>query len=107
VIAVRVTVLVLIFISPLALGWFGGGDAKWQRLSDIGQTHGAAAVLLSVVALVGVSLSIALQARQARQAQVFAQRDHHLQLLVIAMDRPDLLECWGHHQRIRPMLPGR
>jgi hypothetical protein len=62
--------IVVILVSPLALKWFGGADAEWAWLSDIGETYGAAAVLLSAIALLGVGLSIAIQARQARQAQV-------------------------------------
>jgi hypothetical protein len=91
-----VALIVLVLASPLALKWFGGGDAVWVRLSNIGETYGAAAVLLSAVALLGVGLSVAIQARQARQVQIFAQREHHLHLLMMAMEQPDLFECWGH-----------
>jgi hypothetical protein len=63
----------LVAVSPLALDIFGNSPA-WTQRSEIGQTYGAAAALLSVLALVGISISLILQAREAKIAREYASR---------------------------------
>ena len=58
-------ILSLVLISPLylrQLSQLRGID--WTKLSNVGQTYGAASAILSAVALVGISLSLLVQARQ-------------------------------------------
>src|SRR5947208_2108644 len=63
-IAVVVIVLVLVIFSPLALRQFGSvRGVSWARLSNIGQTYGAASALLTGLALVGVVGSLVFQVR--------------------------------------------
>jgi uncharacterized membrane protein len=54
---IALVAVTLIGISPIALGIFHGATGKWERLSLIGQTYGAASAIISVLALVGISLS--------------------------------------------------
>lgn len=100
--AVRLLVLSLVAISailvaasPLALDLFGGSAGSWTRRGNIGQTYGAAAALLSVLALAGVAASLILQARESKANREQASRVIHTDLLKMAMDDPAYLECWG------------
>jgi hypothetical protein len=84
----------LVAASPLALDLFGR-ERTWAERSEIGQTYGAAAALLSVLALVGISVSLVLQAREAKVARDHASRTTHSELLQMAMQEPAYRECWG------------
>jgi hypothetical protein len=57
----------LIAASPLALGLLDRQSRDWERLSWLGQTYGAASALLAVLALIGVAVSLTMQAREGRQ----------------------------------------
>ena len=85
----------LISLSPLALGVFHGATAQWERLSFIGQTYGAASAIISVLALVGVVLTLGYQARETKRAREETRRQAIADLLKMAMEDPDLDECWG------------
>jgi hypothetical protein len=65
------------------------------RRGDIGQTYGAAAALLSVLALAGVAVSLVLQARESKANREHGSRLIHTDLLKMAMDDSAYLECWG------------
>lgn len=85
----------LIGVSPFGLDLFTGGTGHWERLSFIGQTYGAASALLAVLALIGVSLSLAFQARESRATREQAFRAANTEMLKMAMDDPEYVECWG------------
>ncbi|MEV0403016.1 DUF6082 family protein [Actinoallomurus sp. NPDC050550] len=94
-IALAAVSILLVAISPLVLDLFGGNAGSWARRGNIGQTYGAAAALLSVLALVGVGVSLVLQARESKANREQASRLIHTDLLKMAMDDPAYLECWG------------
>jgi uncharacterized membrane protein len=83
----------LIALSPIALGLYEGATSEWERLSFIGQTYGAASAVLSVLALIGVVVTLRVQARETRLAREEARRAAIGDLLRMAMDDPDLDEC--------------
>lgn len=85
----------LIAASPLGFSLLGGANGYWDRLSSIAQTYAAASALLSVLALIGVASSLVLQARETTLAREEARRRGISDLLKMAMDDPDLSECWG------------
>jgi uncharacterized membrane protein len=99
--SVAITLLVvllfiaLISVSPLALGAFRGATTQWERLSFIGQTYGAASAIVSVLALVGVVLTLGYQARETKRAREETRRQAISDLLKMAMEDPELDECWG------------
>ena len=69
--AILTVLLLLILVSPLFLRTLARAHGiNWSQLSDIGQTYGAASAILSGVALVGVSLSLMVQARQAKAERI-------------------------------------
>lgn len=93
-------VLGLILGSPLLLTHLSGRN--WYRLSQIGQTYGAASAIISALALGGVAISLFLQAGQTRALQIQIVREYQLRLVEIVLDDPGIyLPCW------RPIeLPG-
>ncbi|GAB3958752.1 hypothetical protein GCM10029978_004340 [Actinoallomurus acanthiterrae] len=92
---IAVTAVALIGISPIALGAFHGRTDKWERFSFIGQTYGAASAIVSVLALVGIVLTLSYQARETKLAREETRRQAIGDLLKMAMEDPDLDECWG------------
>ncbi|MEU7885854.1 DUF6082 family protein [Microbispora bryophytorum] len=82
--------------SPVALSKIAtSADVDWEQLSYIGQTYGAASAIFSALALTGVAATLMLQARQARTARKEVERNHHFQLMEMAINNPELLACWG------------
>ena len=103
VIALTAGILGLILLSPLLLRQMGGlGGVDWARLSNIGQTYGAASAVLSALAVGGVAISLFLQANQGRANQVQMVREYQRELVRILLDDPELyLPCWRSYD-----LPG-
>ncbi|MER6994346.1 DUF6082 family protein [Streptomyces sp. NPDC000410] len=97
ILAALTALLGLVFLSPFALRAFGTGNGdEWKRLSEIGQTYGAASAVVSAFALGGVAVSLLVQARQARADQIQAIRGFHLELMRMQLDDlPLYLPCWG------------
>src|SRR5919198_2533451 len=85
----------LIVASPAALELYGGATSEWERLGFIGQTYSAASAVLSVLAVIGVVVTLRLQARETKLSREEARRQAIAELLKMAMDDPDLSECWG------------
>ncbi len=84
----------VVALSPLALDVLDDGG-RWSRRSEIGQTYGAAAALLSVFALAAITVSLVLQAREAKLAREQASRATHNELITMALENPIYRECWG------------
>jgi uncharacterized protein DUF6082 len=81
--------------SPLALNGVGGLAKDWDRLSLIGQTYGAASALLSVLALIGIAVSLLYQAREHKANREQALRSSHMDLMQKAMEDPLYARVWG------------
>jgi hypothetical protein len=104
--AVLLTLLILLTVglvgaSPVALDLFDGDAARWERLSFIGQTYGAASALLSAFALAGIVVTLVLQARDTKVSREQGQRLAHSELLKMALENPVYRRAWD------PVLPGR
>ncbi|MEV8631972.1 DUF6082 family protein [Streptosporangium sp. NPDC051023] len=84
-----------VVISPLFLTLLNDQNADWSRLSDIGQTYGAASAVLAVFALMGVTASLILQARETKAGREQTLRALHTDLMRMAMDDPIYRACWG------------
>ncbi|BCJ77686.1 hypothetical protein CS0771_72300 [Catellatospora sp. IY07-71] len=91
-----VAAVALLLVSPLALTRLGAiPGADWEKLSDVAQALGAAATLVSTLALGGVAVSLVMQSRDNKMNREQARRGFHLDLYAMALDDPALLECWG------------
>jgi Family of unknown function (DUF6082) len=64
------------------------------RLSAIGQTYGAVSAIISALALGGITLSIFLQAKEAKASRLHTLRTFHHEIMRYALDNPLYLECW-------------
>jgi hypothetical protein len=86
----------VVLLSPLLLHEIDRTtSADWSRLSEIGQTYGAASAILAMLALGGVAVSLLFQARQAQAQQVQAARQYHFELYRMTLDKPELyLSLW-------------
>ncbi|MGV9304258.1 DUF6082 family protein [Nonomuraea sp. NPDC003727] len=84
----------LLIFSPLAMARVveltPGLD--WSLLSDIGQAYGPAATLLAAISLIGVALSVVVQARSVRISALQMARAQHLEMVRLGMDTPDLMQ---------------
>lgn len=89
------TMIGIVTASPLALDGLGNMARDWNRLSLIGQTYGAASALLSVLALIGISASLILQAHENKANREQALRASHAELMQKAMDDPLYARVWG------------
>jgi hypothetical protein len=70
VIALTAFVLGSILLSPLLLRQIAKlGGVDWAKLSNIGQTYGAASAILSALAVGGVAISLFLQANRVGQTR--------------------------------------
>ncbi|XVQ86560.1 DUF6082 family protein [Microbispora siamensis] len=86
----------LTIASPAAMSKIAAfTDMDWEQLSYIGQTYGAASAIFSALALTGVAASLMLQTRQARATRKEIERNHHFQLMEMAINNRELLACWG------------
>lgn len=90
-----VAVLSGVVLSPLLLTHAVGDPGDWSRASAVGETYGAAAALLSALALCGVAASLALQFGQLKQAQFASHRERNLEILRMAIDDERLLPVLG------------
>jgi Family of unknown function (DUF6082) len=90
-----IALISLVLASPLAVRWISGSRENWGILSDVGQTYGFAAALLSGLAFLGIAISIFYQGRQITVSQLQATRMLQLELLKLAYEHPDLQESWS------------
>jgi hypothetical protein len=86
-----VAAIAVLALAPLILQAAAPAGTDWQRLSNISQSYGS---LFSAAALMGVAVSLAHQSRQTATANEEAQRASHRQLVVMALNDPELMVCW-------------
>lgn len=96
VIALSVLVLAAMSASPVAMVWMAKRLPRfdWSLASNIGQSYGLAATVLSALAIFGVIYTVALQRRQNRADRQNDARALHQDLLNSALSNELLLEVW-------------
>lgn len=87
--------IVLVFASPFAVRWIASKGSNWNLLSNVGQTYGLAAALLSGLAFLAIAISLFYQSRQTTISQLQAARTLQLELFKMAYEHPDLQESWS------------
>jgi hypothetical protein len=85
----------MVAVSPFALRALSPQSRDWEQLSWIGQTYGAASALLSMFALIGITASLVMQARESKAAREQALRVIHTELLQMAMEDEVYRRSWG------------
>jgi hypothetical protein len=95
--------LTLIVLSPLALKALATErNIDWTQLSNIGQAYGAISAILSALALVAVSASIGIQAKEGLVNRRHIQREFHMRLTTMAMSDPLYMQHWVPRANERP-----
>jgi len=86
---------VSVVLAPIFLERLYRSDEDYSRISDIGQSYGAASAVVSTIALGVVMLGLMVQRRQLRNEQLRALSDTTDELVRRAMDDPVYQQCWG------------
>lgn len=90
---ITIGVLILVAISPLALRSLADmHQLDWARLSNIGQTYDAVSAFLVAIGLGGVVVTVILQVRELRYNRMSTDRNHHFELIKMAMDDPTYMK---------------
>jgi hypothetical protein len=84
-------ILALVILSPFALRAIANREDDWQTLSAVGQAYGAVSAVLSALALCGIALSLLLQWRQVRIAQIITARERQFELIQLGLTNPELI----------------
>ncbi|MBB2944122.1 hypothetical protein FB565_003851 [Actinoplanes lutulentus] len=85
-------VLVVTLGAPLLMVLLADASLPWGRLAEVGEAFGGASALLSAIALSGVVASLLFQQRQIRQQVADIEGQHHMELVKLAIDNPELIE---------------
>ncbi|MGH3406799.1 MAG: DUF6082 family protein [Streptosporangiaceae bacterium] len=85
-----------IIFSPVALQHLAAHHFNWVQLSNVGRSYGAASAILSALAIIGVSFTLIVQARQSKENRNHYTREMRTDLLRIGMADERLLEAWGN-----------
>ncbi|MEU4496047.1 DUF6082 family protein [Streptomyces sp. NPDC023998] len=93
-ITVGLAFIALFAAGPHLLSWIAPEGLNWQKLSLISQTYGAVSVVISAAALLGVVVSISLQARQSRMEGEQTFRAAHRELTILTLGDSALMRCW-------------
>jgi hypothetical protein len=86
--------LALTVLAPFVMKWWTPGGMKWEELSNVSQTYSVVSIPLSGAALLGVVWSMVMQARQMRIANENEYRASHRELILMALEDPELQVCW-------------
>jgi len=88
--------MAVVILFPLLLGrMFISDGADYSRISDIGQSYGAASAIISTVALGVVLVGLVMQHQQFRSGRRQALSALTDDLVRLAMDEPIYRQCWG------------
>jgi hypothetical protein len=90
---VALVLIAVIVASPLLTYGLSSYGFNWTVLSNVGQSYGPIATILSGVALIGVVATVNLQSRQTRVLAEQAIRQMQLELMREAWRDPDLLSA--------------
>jgi hypothetical protein len=103
-VAAATLALTVVLLSPLALEELAGSEGvDWNRLSQIGAAYGFTSAIVSALALVGVSVSLVVQNRQAKADQVQGIRTYYLELARLELDDMALFQpVWGDTDIVDP-----
>ncbi len=94
--AALLAMTVFLLGAPLVLLALGNvSRSDWTQLSNVGQAYGGIAAVFGMLALVGVAASLVLQSRESAANRELVQRTIHSDLLLRALDDPQLRACWG------------
>ncbi|MFD8568249.1 DUF6082 family protein [Streptomyces sp. NPDC059639] len=86
--------LAITLLTPFIMKQWAPSGMKWGELSDISQTYAAVSIPMSAAALIGVTWSLVLQARQMRAENEERWLSTLREMLMASVNDPSLLPCW-------------
>src|ERR1035438_1363733 len=89
-IAILVVTTIGIVFAPLGLQWIAKVRRDWVLLGNVGQAYGGVSALISAIALVGVVVSLLVQARQHSLDRITSIRGRQAQIYAIVREDPQL-----------------
>lgn len=89
-----------VMLVPALLARVSTPDTDYSRISDIGQSYGAASAVISAMALGVVLVGLTMQHRQFTRGRLRSLSDAADELVQLAMDNPVYRQCWG--SRVSP-----
>ena len=90
---VVIALVATMVLSPFLTTALARFELEWPLLSNVGESYGAVATVLSGAALIGVVAAAILQARQTRISAEQAVRQMHLEIQREAWKDPNLLRA--------------
>lgn len=90
---ITVFFVILILLSPFVSYYLAGYAVDWATLSNVGQSYGVVATILSGAALIGVVTTVGLQRKQTRIIAEQALRQAHVELMREAWTDLTLLQA--------------
>ena len=79
-----------ILVSPYLVAIAIQQPTDISSLSEVGQAYGGVSAILSGIAILSVAATLAMQSYHVKVARVFAERQAHFNLMVLAFENPDL-----------------
>ncbi|MFF0213294.1 DUF6082 family protein [Streptomyces vinaceus] len=101
VVTLALTLVTLVGAGPHLLSWIAPNSLNWQELSLISQTYSAISVVISAAALLGLVVSISVQARQARLEGEQTFRAAHRELTILTLGDSALMRAVGNRHEPR------
>ena len=89
-----------VLVSTAVCGLGGSVFATVLRGGELAETVSAISAVLSALALIGVVVALYFQVQQTEIARVDALMNHRSELLMFAIERPELLVAWGIDNRV-------
>ncbi|MGA5763526.1 DUF6082 family protein [Nonomuraea bangladeshensis] len=102
--AATLSCLIATLLTPLLLERLVPAGTRWQQLSAVGETYGAASAVISAFALVAIGFSLFLQVREMRFARAEAERAHHFQLMQLQIENPVLSDALSIRSQLDPRV---
>ncbi|MCU7725079.1 DUF6082 family protein [Actinoplanes sp. KI2] len=104
VVAIVATAAILL-ASPFVLSAVAPFSDDWSKLSDVGQSYGAAAAVFSGLAFIGVMFTLFTLNRQSAFQQALSLRSLHFDLLRTVIDHPTYERAMreGHNNDALPL----
>ena len=95
---------IVVLVSPILFTRFTFVDSKeWSTLSNIGQSYGAIAALLTALTFIGLVSGLVYQGRQVHAQRQQSVRSFHFELIKLNLENNDLYgPSWGPQELLSP-----
>jgi hypothetical protein len=82
--------IVAVVFAPLGIAVIVGKDRNWAFLGNVGQAYGGISVLISALALIGITGALLIQVRQHRLDMITVNRERQSGIYAVVREDPRL-----------------